>query len=114
MFSSFDPQVEALALALRALVLKEAPDAVEKIYRNHPSAVWLGLGPKMKDMVFYIAAARSHVNLGFCHGASLADPEHVFEGEGKIMRHVKFRNAADLKRAFVRRYIRAALVQSAL
>ena len=63
----------------------------------------------MKDMFCYIAAARSHVNLGFCRGASLSDPNRVLEGEGKMMRHVKFRSERDLERPFVRRYIRAAI-----
>jgi AraC-like DNA-binding protein len=108
------PGVTHLALALRELVLAEAPEAVEKVYRNHPSATWFGFGskqkePKMQDMFCYIALARSHVNLGFCRGASLPDRDHVFEGEGKLMRHVKFRSENDLDRPFVRRYIHAAI-----
>lgn len=110
--SACDSPVSGLALALREIVLEEAPDAIEKVYRNHPSAVWFGSGPKMKDMFCYIATARSHVNLGFCRGALLADPNHVLEGEGKVMRHVKFRSERDVERAFVRRYIRAAVEQS--
>jgi hypothetical protein len=47
-----------LALALRELVLTEAPEAVEKAYQNHPSAIWFGFGPKMKDMFCHIAMAR--------------------------------------------------------
>ena len=66
---------------------------------------------KLKDMFCYIAAARTHVNLGFCCGASLSDPNHVLEGEGKRMRHVKFWNERDVQRPFVRRYIRAAIEQ---
>jgi hypothetical protein len=61
--------VAHLALAPRELVLTEAPDAVERVYKNHPSAVWFGLA-KMNDMFCCIATAKSHVNLGFCHGAS--------------------------------------------
>jgi len=64
----------------------------------------------MKDM-FYIATTRTHVNLGFCRGASLADPSHVLEGEGRVMRHVKIRREEDLARPFVRKYIRAAVRQ---
>jgi hypothetical protein len=52
------------------------------------------------------------VNLGFCHGASLPDPARVLEGEGKKMRHIKFKNERDLERPFVRRYIRAAVDQA--
>jgi hypothetical protein len=78
-----------LALALRELVLTEAPDAVEKFYKNHPSAIWFGFGsksddtPKMNDMFCYIATARSHVNLGFCHGASLRDPDRILRARVK-------------------------------
>src|SRR6516164_11721835 len=72
------------------------------MYSNHPSAVWFGSGPKMKDMFCYIAAARTHVNLGFCRGASLSDPDRVLEGEGKTMRHIKFRSERDVERPFVR------------
>ena len=107
--STCDRTVAHLALALREMVLEEAPEAVERVYRNHPSAVWFGFGPKMKDMFCYIAAARNHVNLGFCRGASLSDPNQVLEGEGKTMRHVKFWSERDLERSFVRRYIRAAI-----
>jgi len=51
------------------------------------------------------------VNLGFCRGASLPDPNRVLEDEGKVMRHIKLRSERDLARPFVRRYIRAAMEQ---
>ena len=113
-FATFSPGVVHLALALRELVLAEAPDAVEMVYKNHKSAVWFGSGSRMKDMFCYIAAATSHVNLGFCYGSSLPDLDHVMEGEGKRMRHIKFRSDGDLERPFVRRYIRAAVDQARL
>jgi len=101
--------VADLALALREVVLEEAPDAVEKVYQTYTVAIWFGFGPKMKDMFCYIATSTNHVNLGFNRGALLPDPNRVLEGEGKIMRHVKFRSVRDLERPFVRRYIRAAM-----
>jgi hypothetical protein len=104
--------VAHLVLALREVLLMEAPDAVEMIYKNHKSAVWFGFGPKVKDMFCYVAAATSHVNLGFCYGAMLPDPDHVLEGEGKRMRHIKFKSERDLARPFVRRYIRAAIAHA--
>ena len=39
----------------------------------------------------YVNVFRAHVNLGFFHGASLADPARLLEGAGKRMRHVKLR-----------------------
>jgi hypothetical protein len=107
-----DRPVGPLALALRRIVLDEAPDAIEQVFRNHPSALWIGRGPTMKDMVLYIAMASRHVNLGFCQGASLADPEQVLKGDGRVMRHIKFRSEVDLERPFVRPYIRAAMDQA--
>jgi hypothetical protein len=104
-----DRPVGPLALALREIVLEEAPEAVEKVFRNHPSALWFGQGVKMTDMFCYIAMASRHVNLGFCRGALIPDPDRVLEGEGRLMRHVKFRSEQDLQRPFVRPYIRAAL-----
>lgn len=37
----------------------------------------------------YVNAFRDHVNVGFFHGAALADPAGLLEGSGKYMRHVK-------------------------
>jgi len=112
--SAFDRPVADLALGLREILLDEAPDAVEKYYANHASAVWYGFGPdpKISQMALYIAAATKHVNLGFCRGASLPDPNRILEGTGKAMRHIKFRTALDLDRPFLRRYIRAAVDHS--
>ena len=46
----------------------------------------------VQDAAFaYVNAFRSHVNVGFFHGASLADPEGLLEGVGKYMRHVKLK-----------------------
>ena len=106
--SGYDSSVGGLALVLRKIVLEEVPDAVEKVYRNHPSAVWYGSGEKMQEMFCYIARAKDHVNLGFCRGATLPDPDRLLEGTGKVMRHVKFWNEPDVNRPFVRRYIREA------
>ncbi len=45
----------------------------------------------------YVAAFTAHVNVGFFHGADLADPTGLLEGSGKRMRHVKLHggHAAD-------------------
>ena len=39
----------------------------------------------------YVNAYTSHACVGFHHGATLADPAHLLEGQGKRMRHVKLR-----------------------
>ncbi len=108
---AYDRSISDLALALREIILEEAPDASESIYQVYTVAVWFGFTGKMKDMFCYITTHRNHVNLGFPHGATLPDPNRLLEGEGKAMRHIKFASERDLDRPFVRRYIQAAIEQ---
>lgn len=44
----------------------------------------------------YVNAFKAHANVGFFHGAALADPADLLEGAGKRMRHVKLRPGEDL------------------
>ena len=37
----------------------------------------------------YVNAFSAHASIGFFNGATLDDPHHVLEGNGKRMRHVK-------------------------
>jgi hypothetical protein len=110
---AYDRHISDLALALREVILEEAPDASESIYQVYTVAIWFGFSGKMKDMFCYIATNAGHVNLGFPRGTSLPDPNRVLEGEGKTMRHIKFRSHGDVERSFVRRYIQAAMEQVA-
>jgi hypothetical protein len=110
---AYDRHISDLALALREIVLEEAPDASESIYQVYTVAIWFGFSGKMKDMFCYISTSAGHVNLGFPRGASLTDPNRVLEGEGKAMRHIKFRRHSDVERPFVPRYIQAAMEQVA-
>ena len=110
---AYDRHISDLALALREIVLEEAPEASESVYQVYTVAIWFGFSGKMKDMFCYIATNAKHVNLGFPRGTSLADPNRVLEGDGKTMRHIKFASLGDVERPFVRRYIQAAVEQAA-
>jgi hypothetical protein len=46
--------------------------------------------------VFTISLTRAGVNIGVYGGASLDDPAGLLEGTGKVHRHVKIRDNADL------------------
>jgi hypothetical protein len=109
---AYDRHILDLALALREIILEEAPDATESIYQVYTVAIWFGFSDKMKDMFCYIATNAGHINLGFPRGSTLPDPNRVLEGEGKAMRHIKFRSLRDLERPFVRRYLQAAMEQA--
>ena len=108
---AYDRPISDLALALREIILEEAPNASESIYQVYTVAIWFGFSGTMKDMFCYITTNAKHVNLGFPRGAELADPNRVLEGEGKTMRHIKFASERELERPFVRRYIQAAIEQ---
>ncbi len=109
---AYDRSIADLALALREIILEEAPDASESVYQVYTVAIWFGVSGKMKDMFCYITTHAGHVNLGFPRGAALPDPSRVLLGEGKTMRHIKFASEPELERPFVRRYIQAAMEQA--
>lgn len=106
-----EPRIAQVARLLRALILAVHPDAVE-VVRLGDRAASYGLGPKkMSEAHTYIMPQRTHVNLGLYQGARLPDPEGLLEGEGKLLRHVKLRSAADVERPALRRLIEASLVE---
>jgi hypothetical protein len=58
----------------------------------------------------YVNAFTAHVNVGFFHGAALADPAHLLEGSGKRMRHVKLRAGPEVDARALEALIAAAYV----
>ena len=105
----YDRAIQKLALDLRALVLEEMAPCHENIYDAY-NAVAIGYGPtdRLSDGIFHIAVYAKGVNLGFNHGAALADPAGILEGAGKQIRHIKIRTPSDLERSEVRAYMRRA------
>jgi hypothetical protein len=63
----------------------------------------------VEDAAFaYVNTFKTHVNVGFFCGASLADPAGLLEGSGKRMRHVKLTPGRDPNVAALRALIAAA------
>jgi len=56
----------------------------------------------------YVNVFTSHVSVGFFHGAALADPARLLQGNGKFMRHVKLRPGAAADAASLSRLIETA------
>ncbi len=78
------------------------PDVCELIHDFCPTAC-------VEDAAFgYVNAFRQHVNVGFFHGASLADPAGLLEGTGKRMRHVKLHFGRPLDTEALAKLITAA------
>ena len=109
LLSQFDLSVGELALALREMVLEEAPAAVERLVRVYALVFWYSLTGRMTDAFCQVVIYAKGVNLMFNRGAELEDPNGVLVGEGKIIRHIKVRRPEDLKNSYLRKFIRAAL-----
>jgi hypothetical protein len=110
--ASYDPHVSHLTLALREVVLQEAPDAIESISKGYAVAIGFSFtGKPLKDGFCHVVTYSSHVNLGFNRGALLPDPNGVLQGTGKSIRHITIRNQAELDRPSIRRYLQAAIEQ---
>lgn len=110
--ATYDPRISTLALALREVVLEEAPQAIESLVNGYAVAIGFSFtGKPMKDGFCHVVAYPNCVNLGFNRGALLSDPDGVLEGAGKLIRHIRINNHDDLDRPLVRRFLRAAIEQ---
>jgi hypothetical protein len=67
-------------------VMRKCGDEVREVFHDGCANACLGDAP-----FGYVNIFTSHVNVGFFHGASLPDPNHLLQGTGKFMRHVKLK-----------------------
>jgi len=56
----------------------------------------------------YVNSFKTHVNVGFFHGAVLEDPAGLLQGTGKRMRHVKLKPDREVSAAALSDLIAAA------
>jgi hypothetical protein len=115
LLASYDPHISSLALAVREMILEEAPDARESFCKGYAVSIAFSFTAKpLKDGFCHVVAYSGHVNLGFNRGALLPDPHRVLAGTGKLIRHITFRHEEDLASPLVRRYLRAAIERAPL
>jgi hypothetical protein len=84
-------------------VMRKCGDDVRELLHDGCPVACLGDAP-----FGYVNVFRSHVNVGFFHGAALPDPAQLLQGDGKFMRHVKLRPGTTTNTTAVRRLIEAA------
>ena len=110
--TAHDPAVDAwfarraeLGALARAWFLRMracGADVRELLHDGHPTAC-------VGDAAFaYTNAFTSHVNVGFFLGATLPDPAHLLQGDGRYMRHVKLMPGAPLDAASLEALITSA------
>ena len=106
----FEPKISELALAVRGLVLEEAPEASELIYDAY-NAVASGYSftGRPSDSFIHIAVYARWVNLGFNRGSTLDDPDGILQGDCKSVRHVRISEPAELRKQAVRKLVRSAI-----
>ena len=84
-------------------VMRGCGDEVRELLHDGCPVACLGDVPFASVNVF-----TSHVNVAFFHGAALADPAHLLEGNGRFMRHVKLRPGTATDAAALSRLIETA------
>ena len=105
-----DPGLADLTLALRDLVLEEAPGATELVHDvKYAIALNYTFTGRLKGAFAHIVVYATHVNLGFYRGTELLDPKKLLVGEGKRIRHLRIASHADLARPHVRKFLSEAV-----
>ncbi len=84
-------------------VMRKCGDEVRELLHDGCPVACLGDAP-----FGYVNVFTSHVNVGFFQGAALPDPDHLLQGDGKFMRHVKLRPGMAASPAALHRLIEAA------
>jgi len=83
--ATYNPHLSDLTLALREVVLEEAPDAVESISRGYALAIGFSFTGNLCRMGCCVVTYETHVSFGFNRGALLADPNGIRAGTGKLI-----------------------------
>ena len=78
-----------IVFELRNLVAEIAPDATEKILWGGLSYYDASRGGPVKGGICQIEIHEDHVRLSFIHGAFIADPHGLLQGERKAKRYVR-------------------------
>jgi hypothetical protein len=84
-------------------VMRKCGDEVRELVHDGCPVACLGDAP-----FGYVNVFRSHVSVGFFHGAALPDPARLLQGAGKFMRHVKLTPEAPTNATALTKLIDAA------
>jgi hypothetical protein len=85
----FRPDLRDIVWELRNIVASVAPTATEVARRNYLSYFHQQRGGPVSAGICQIIIHPDHIRLAFIHGAFLADPEHLLEGDQQYKRFVK-------------------------
>jgi len=81
--AAYEPRITRLALLVRALVLEQAPQAIELLYDAYNAvAAGYSFTGRPSDTFIHSAAYAQWVNPGFHRGSELADPQGLLQEAG--------------------------------
>ena len=95
------PQKE-IVQRLRDIIVKTVPDVKEEFK----------LGVPWYEGKFYIVALKDHVNVGFSVKGLSEKEMALFEGKGKMMRHLKFYSLEDVDKERVEHLLKLVAEKS--
>src|SRR5207247_9310006 len=108
-FLTRDPtDVQPIFRRLRTLVMSEMPPQAREMLMLRHNHIAYSMSESVRDMVLYICPLTDYVRLGFYYGGRLNDLQHLLEGVGKRMRHIKVRSVEEANRTAVRRLLKSA------
>jgi hypothetical protein len=96
------PEFHPIVAMIRDLMKECAPDAQEIISYGIPAY-------RAKRIVAVISPTKKDITFAFSRGAAFDDPYNLLHGVGKVSKHVKIQNLADVNMDALRYYIQQAL-----
>ena len=108
---SYPDHIGQLAIEIRNYITNLIPEANELIWDNYNAlAMAYSKSEVLKDAFCHVAVYGKHVNLGFNRGSELTQSTSIkLEGNGKLIRHIKIHEIADLYTPGIEKLIWEAL-----
>jgi hypothetical protein len=109
--AKYSPSIATQLRDARARLRPLFPRGCELVYDNYNTlAIGFASSERAGDAIVSIAAYPNWLTLFFLHGATLADPHGLLQGEGRRVRSVRLAPASVLEDAHVQALIRRALL----
>ena len=99
-----DDDMSKIIIKIRKLILKLYPKADEEI--KYGGLVYL-----IENRLFTgIFLRKNHISIEFDNGYDMSDPDNLLEGTGKLRRHLKIRNADEIKNKKIEFYLKQSCI----
>jgi hypothetical protein len=109
----YTPDIAANARAILGAMRERLPGSVELVYDNtYTLAIGFAPTERTSTAIVSIALYPRWINLFFLRGATLPDPKKLLQGSGKVVRHIRIDDAAQLASPAIAALMKAALAAS--